>query len=448
MLNIALFGTSADPPTIGHQAILQWLALRFDRVAVWAADNPFKDNQIPLVHRQNMLKLLVAPIHAQYPHVELYPELSHPKSLKTLQQARQKWDPAAFSLVVGSDVIPTLLHWYRIEELLPQVKLLVIPRPTAPLSSVILKQLRQRGAELEVADFVGPDVSSSQYRQTGNPQELTSAVADYIDQHNLYESHTHNSNLFQPSHQLCNRSFIQQELAAFQVRVDTIIFSVDADRNGLLVLLNQCQHPIQTQQPSSTIQWALPGTLVGPEESLEAAAYRTLAEKLHVEKLYLEQLYTFIGSNRECGESGADKAVRSLSVSYFALVSYEEAVLNTHEDHGIAWHPLDRLPTIANQYQEMLTYAHRRLCNKLEYSPLAFDVLPETFTLGDLYQLYSTVLGEHFSDYSNFRSRLLKLGFLSDTGKKVTRGAGRPASLYRFDADAFAPLKDKPLVFV
>jgi hypothetical protein len=74
--------------------------------------------------------------------------------------------------------------------------------------------------------------------------------------------------------------------------------------------------------------------------------------------------------------------------------------------------------------------------------------LPELFTLSDLYQLYTTVLGENFSDYSNFRSRLLKLGFLHDTGVKVSRGAGRPASLYRFDAKAFAPYKDKPMVFI
>ncbi|MBD0340388.1 MAG: NUDIX hydrolase, partial [Microcoleus sp. Co-bin12] len=74
--------------------------------------------------------------------------------------------------------------------------------------------------------------------------------------------------------------------------------------------------------------------------------------------------------------------------------------------------------------------------------------LPELFTLSDLYQLYTTILGESFSDYSNFRSRLLKLGFLCDTGVKVSRGAGRPASLYRFDAAAFAPFKNKPLVFI
>ena len=73
---------------------------------------------------------------------------------------------------------------------------------------------------------------------------------------------------------------------------------------------------------------------------------------------------------------------------------------------------------------------------------------PELFTLNDLYQFYTTVLGEQFSDYSNFRSRLLKLGFLEDTGVKVSRGAGRPASLYRFDANAFAPYKNRPMVFI
>ena len=115
---------------------------------------------------------------------------------------------------------------------------------------------------------------------------------------------------------------------------------------------------------------------------------------------------------------------------------------------GITWHPIKQTPLLAFDHQEILAYGHRRLRNKLEYSPVAFDVLPEMFTLNDLYQLYTTVIGENFSDYSNFRARLLKLGFLSDTGIKVSRGAGRPASLYKFDAEAFAPFKDKPLVFI
>ncbi|KGF73904.1 NUDIX hydrolase [Neosynechococcus sphagnicola sy1] len=233
----------------------------------------------------------------------------------------------------------------------------------------------------------------------------------------------------------------QRVLAAFKVGVDNVIFSVDTTLNRVLVLL------VMRQQEPYLGQWCLPGTLVRQGETLEDAAYRILDEKIRVKNLYLEQLYTFGNPRQERGVP-ASPSVRYLSVSYFALVQFEAAELIADGVSGIAWYPLDQVPLLAFDQNRILQYGHRRLCNKLEYSPVAFDVLPEVFTLNDLYQLYTTILGENFSDYSNFRSRLLKLGFLQDTGVKVSRGAGRPASLYRFDANAFAPLKDKPLVFI
>ncbi len=234
----------------------------------------------------------------------------------------------------------------------------------------------------------------------------------------------------------------QAVLADFKVGVDNAIFSVDIALNRLLVLL------VMRQEEPFLGHWCLPGTLVRQGESLESAAYRMLAEKIKVENLYLEQLYTFGGPHRDPREAKDSYGVRYLSVSYFALVRFAEAELIADGVCGIAWYPLNQLPKLAFDHSQILEYGYRRLRNKLEYSPVAFDVLPELFTLGDLYQLYTTVLGENFSDYSNFRARLLKLGFLHDTKVKVTRGAGRPASLYRFDAEAFAPFKDKPLVFI
>jgi 8-oxo-dGTP diphosphatase len=233
-----------------------------------------------------------------------------------------------------------------------------------------------------------------------------------------------------------------ETLADFRVGVDNVIFSVDTALNRLLVLL------VMRHEGPFIGQWCLPGTLVRQGESLEDAAYRILAEKIRARNLYLEQLYTFGGPSRDPREAEDSYGVRYLSVSYFALLRFAEAELIADGVSGIAWYPVDQLPELAFDHSKILEYGHRRLRNKLEYSPVAFDVLPEVFTLSDLYQLYTTVLGENFSDYSNFRSRLLKLGFLSDTGVKVSRGAGRPASLYRFDAEAFAPLKDKPLVFI
>ncbi|MEH1783451.1 MAG: NUDIX domain-containing protein [Nostoc sp.] len=237
-------------------------------------------------------------------------------------------------------------------------------------------------------------------------------------------------------------SLNQQPLADFKVGVDNVIFSVDTVQNRLLVLL------VMRQQEPFLNHWSLPGTLVRPGESLEDAAYRIMAEKIKVNNLYLEQLYTFGGPNRDPREATDSYGVRYLSVSYFALVRFEEAELIADRMTGIAWYPVKQVPQLAFDHNEILAYGHRRLRNKLEYSPVAFEVLPEMFTLNDLYQLYATVLGDNFSDYSNFRARLLKLGFLCDTGIKVSRGAGRPASLYKFDAEAFAPLKDKPLVFI
>ncbi|MEL6224622.1 MAG: NUDIX domain-containing protein [Cyanobacteria bacterium J06627_8] len=231
-------------------------------------------------------------------------------------------------------------------------------------------------------------------------------------------------------------------LADFKVGVDNVIFSVDTKQSRLLVLL------IMRHDAPCSGDWSLPGTLVRHGESLEGAAYRVLAEKIRAENLYLEQLYTFGDPGRDLQESAESLGPRYLSVSYFALVRFAEADLIADGVSGIAWYPLEHLPTLAFDHNRILDYGYQRLRSKLEYSPVAFEVLPEMFTLNDLYQLYTIVLGENFADYSNFRTRLLKLGFLSDTGLKASRGAGRPASLYQFDAEKFAPLKDKPLVFV
>jgi 8-oxo-dGTP diphosphatase len=171
------------------------------------------------------------------------------------------------------------------------------------------------------------------------------------------------------------------DLADFRVGVDNVIFSVDTDLNRLLVLL------VMRQEEPYLGHWCLPGTLVRQGESLEQAADRILSEKIRARNLYLEQLYTFGGPGRDPREAADSYGVRYLSVSYFALVRYAEAELIADGVSGIAWYPMDHLPDLAFDHKTLVEYGHRRLRNKLEYSPVAFDVLPELFTLNDLYQV-------------------------------------------------------------
>lgn len=192
MVQIALFGTSADPPTTGHQAILEWLATRFDTVTVWAADNPFKSGQTPLFHRRAMLALLLEALEQRYSNVWLCPHLSDSRSLTSAHLAQKEWPDAQLSLVVGSDVLASLPSWYHIEELLKVVHLQIVPRPGFAVDSVDLDVLQALGAQLSVAaDFIGPDVSSTAYRQMKTQEVMIPAIATYIRHHGLYDWANH-----------------------------------------------------------------------------------------------------------------------------------------------------------------------------------------------------------------------------------------------------------------
>lgn len=188
MKRIALFGTSADPPTAGHQEILRWLSQSYDWVAVWAADNPFKSHQTPLEHRAAMLKLLIEEIETPQRNIELHPELSSLRTLETVEKAQRLWGThAEFTLVVGSDLVSQLPRWYRVEDLLRQSQLLVVPRPGYAVAADDLEQVRQLGAEVAIADLTGPDVSSTAYRENGDPHALTPPVEAYIHREHLYK---------------------------------------------------------------------------------------------------------------------------------------------------------------------------------------------------------------------------------------------------------------------
>ena len=187
MMKVALFGTSADPPTAGHEAILVWLAERFDWVAVWAADNPFKSHQTALEYRAEMLRLLVEEIGQRWPNVGFHQELSSYRTLETVEKAKQHWGEVDLTLVIGSDLIDQLPRWYRVEDLLQQVQLLIVPRPGYAIADAQLEEIGRLGGKIAIADLTGPDVSSTAYRENRNTQALTPRIEAYIHQKHLYK---------------------------------------------------------------------------------------------------------------------------------------------------------------------------------------------------------------------------------------------------------------------
>jgi len=164
----------------------------------------------------------------------------------------------------------------------------------------------------------------------------------------------------------------------------------------------------------------LPGGLIHPKENAETAAARHLHDKGGLSDVYIEQLYTFSGVKR-------DPRGRVVSVAYLALTIKD----GEGEAAAARWHPVNDVPKLGYDHDEILSVALERLRTRVGYTTIIRHLLPSTFTLTDLQQAYEIVLEEEL-DKRNFRKKILALDVLTATGKKRTQGASRPAALYRF----------------
>lgn len=181
---VALFGTSADPPTLGHRALLQALGERYPLVRTWASDNPFKQHGAPIEVRAVLLRALVEGIGN--PRIQVDQSLSHSRALHTLEQARLHWPAAELIFVVGSDLLPQIPRWYAADALLAACRLAVVPRLGWPLDALHIDGLVQRGGRVEVLPLQIPATASSQLRLHPDPQLIPAELWPELRKRNLY----------------------------------------------------------------------------------------------------------------------------------------------------------------------------------------------------------------------------------------------------------------------
>ncbi|WP_114994645.1 nicotinate-nucleotide adenylyltransferase [Synechococcus sp. UW179A] len=181
---IALLGTSADPPTVGHQALLEALLTRFDRVATWASDNPMKRHDADLEQRCDLLKTLVESIASR--RLQLAQELSSPFAVTTLERASERWPDHRLCFVVGSDLAQQIPAWKESQRMLQQCNLGIVPREGWPLEPCTLETLRQMGASTRVLPLGIPATASSQVKQKQKRQQVPECLWPLLLKHNLY----------------------------------------------------------------------------------------------------------------------------------------------------------------------------------------------------------------------------------------------------------------------
>ena len=215
------------------------------------------------------------------------------------------------------------------------------------------------------------------------------------------------------------------------IAVDVVLFTIQG--GTLKVLL------VKRRQLPYRGAWALPGGMVGSDESVDAAALRELQEETNIGNIYLEQLYTF-------GEPARDPRGRVITVAYYALVNWQQFQLKARQRASDAhWFPVSRLPALAFDHRRIVDYALERLRNKINYTTVGFQLLSREFTLTELQSAYEVLLGQRL-DKRNFRRKMLQLGILKGTSQFKANGRQRPARLYTFTEPKVVKLQEKGII--
>mgnify|MGYP006148360867 CR=1 FL=1 len=222
------------------------------------------------------------------------------------------------------------------------------------------------------------------------------------------------------------------------ISIDCVIFGFH--ENQLKVLLIKF---------ANTEIYSLPGGFIYKEESLDEAASRILDHRTGIEDTYLEQFYVFGNPKRVNPEehrlimqkndvdlpSGHFLLNRHITVGYYALVDFTKIQPHSHlnlEEGG--WFDIYDLPeTIAFDHREILLKALDSLRLFLDHKLAVFNLMPETFTMGELQSLYETILNKKLLR-ANFQRKMLSLGILERLDKKWGGGAHKAPYLYRFDS--------------
>ena len=210
--------------------------------------------------------------------------------------------------------------------------------------------------------------------------------------------------------------FSQDGLAS--VAVDLLVFTID---EGKLKILT-----IRRQYPPFMGFRALPGVFVGADETLDQAARRGLWEETGLRDIYLEQLYTW-------GTLDRDPRRRVISVSYLALVDAGRLRdvapgLRTTQAELSDVQAFLEAGDVAFDHRDMVAYGCQRLANKVEYTPIAFSLVPEEFTLPQLQRVYEILLGKPLYK-ANFRKKIAPL--VEETDRSTSGDAHRPSKYYR-----------------
>jgi len=183
---IALFGTSADPPTIGHKKILEELSRVYDLTISYVSNNPKKKHIEDISIRSNLLKTLIEDL--DNPKILFNQSVSSQWAVESIKKSKEIYEFNNLHFVIGSDLIKDIFYWKNFDKIILEVSFFIILREGYPVESNTLKMLENYKVKFKISTITIPGTSSSNFRLNFNCSNLPTSLIDIVKENNLYES--------------------------------------------------------------------------------------------------------------------------------------------------------------------------------------------------------------------------------------------------------------------
>ena len=203
----------------------------------------------------------------------------------------------------------------------------------------------------------------------------------------------------------------------FYVTADAVVFTI-LNKELKILLIKRKKEPFKGK-------FALPGGFVELNENLEQAAKRELEEETGVKNIFLKNLHAF-------GNVKRDPRGRVITIPFLALIDGEKIKLHATSDAELAkWYSVYSLPELGFDHNKIIKDALKHLRFEIQNTNIAFQIMPDKFTLSELQNAYEIILDKKL-DKRNFRKKLAELDLLKPLSETKMAGAHRPAKLYSF----------------
>ena len=184
--SIALFGTSADPPTIGHKKILEELSKIYAFTISYVSNNPQKKHIEDISIRSHLLKTLIDDL--DNPKILFNQKMSSQWAIESIKKCKEIYKFNNLDFVIGSDLIQDIFYWKNFDKIILEVSFFIILREGYPVESNTLKMLETYRVKFKISTIKTPNISSSKFRLNFNCSNLPSSLIDIVKKNNLYES--------------------------------------------------------------------------------------------------------------------------------------------------------------------------------------------------------------------------------------------------------------------